>query len=160
MHWDELDLKQGLWTLPATRAKNGERHHVPLTPEALALLPPRGTKKDTVFGEGENGYNNFGEAKRALDDRIEKATGKRLAPWTHHDLRRSTATHMATLGIQPHIVEALLNHRSGHKAGVKGIYNRATYDREVRQALLLWASHLQSIVSGGDKTVVPMRRTG
>jgi hypothetical protein len=58
-----------------------------------------------------------------------------MPPWVLHDLRRSVATHMAELGIQPHIVEAVLNHMSGHKAGVAGVYNKATYAPEKRAAL-------------------------
>jgi hypothetical protein len=46
------------------------------------------------------------------------------------------------LGIQPHVIEAILNHISGHKAGVAGIYNRATYAAEKREALDLWASYI------------------
>jgi hypothetical protein len=42
-----------------------------------------------------------------------------------HDIRRSVATRMAGLGVLPHIIEAVLNHVSGHKSGVAGIYNRA-----------------------------------
>ncbi len=64
---------------------------------------------------------------------------------------------MAELGIQPHVVETLLNHRSGHRKGVAGVYNRATYDREVTTALLIWAEHLQSIIEGADRKVVPLR---
>ena len=47
-----------------------------------------------------------------------------MTDWTLHDLRRTVATRMADLGVQPHIIEAVLNHVSGHKAGVAGIYNR------------------------------------
>jgi hypothetical protein len=53
---------------------------------------------------------------------------------------------MAEIGIQPHVVEAVLNHVSGHKAGVAGVYNRASYDRKKRQALDLWAEHLMAAV--------------
>jgi integrase len=64
-----------------------------------------------------------------------------------HDIRRTVATRMAELGIQPHIIEAVLNHISGHKAGVAGVYNRALYAREKRAALDLWAEHVQSLIS-------------
>jgi integrase len=74
--------------------------------------------------------------------------------WQVHDLRRSVATHMAELGVQPHVIEALLNHVSGHKAGVAGTYNRAVYEREVLAALVLWADHLRTIVDGTDRKVV------
>jgi hypothetical protein len=65
---------------------------------------------------------------------------------------------MADLGVQPHIVEAVLNHVSGHKAGVAGIYNRARYDKEKRAALDLWAEHVMALVEGRKAVVVPMRR--
>jgi hypothetical protein len=58
------------------------------------------------------------------------------------------------------VVEAVLNHVSGHKAGVAGVYNKATYEREMRAALLLWAERLRSIVAGEDCKVVPLRPAG
>jgi integrase len=65
--------------------------------------------------------------------------------WTLHDLRRTVATGMADIGIQSHIIEAVLNHISGHKAGVAGVYNRSTYANEKRAALDAWANHLRVI---------------
>jgi hypothetical protein len=65
---------------------------------------------------------------------------------------------MAELGVQPHIIEAVLNHVSGHKGGIAGIYNRATYDKEKREALALWAEHITALVEGRKAVVVPMRR--
>ena len=64
---------------------------------------------------------------------------------------------MAELGVEPWIVETVLNHRSGHKAGIGGVYNRARYESQVRTAMLLWADHLRSIIGGDDVKVVPMR---
>jgi len=81
-----------------------------------------------------------------------------IAGWRLHDLRRSAATHMADkLAVQPHIIEAVLNHVSGHKGGIAGTYNRAKYEREVRVALALWADHVRSIVEGVQPKVVPLR---
>jgi hypothetical protein len=80
--------------------------------------------------------------------------------WTVHDLRRTAATGM-DIGIQPHIIEAVLNHVSGHKAGVAGIYNRSSYEREVKTALAVWADHVASIVSGEErKTIAFPSRAG
>jgi integrase len=70
------------------------------------------------------------------------------APWRLHDLRRTAATRMAELGVQPHIVEAILNHISGHKAGIAGVYNRAAYAAEKRDALTLWSDHVMALVEG------------
>jgi hypothetical protein len=85
------------------------------------------------------------------------AGAEAMPPWVLHDLRRRVATHMAELGVAPHIIEAILNHVGGHKAGVAGIYNKATYDREKRQALALWAEHIVALAEGRATKVVPLR---
>jgi hypothetical protein len=93
--------------------------------------------------------------KRLLDASL-AAAGVKLESWTQHDLRRSVATGMAELGVAPHIVEEILNHVSWHKSGVAGIYNRATYEKEKRAALIMWADHVMAAVESRT-TVVPMR---
>jgi hypothetical protein len=65
---------------------------------------------------------------------------------------------MANLGVAPHVVEAVLNHISGHKGGVAGIYNKAQYLPERRAALALWAEHLTAIVEGRLAKVVPYKQ--
>ena len=62
------------------------------------------------------------------------------------------------LNIEPHIIEACVNHISGAKAGVAGIYNRATYAAEKRVALQRWAEHVEGLVSGQEAKVLPMKR--
>jgi hypothetical protein len=61
------------------------------------------------------------------------------------------------VGIQPHIIEAVLNHVSGHKVGVAGIYNRAVYEKEKRQALDLWAEHVMALLEGRSANMVSLR---
>jgi integrase len=80
-------------------------------------------------------------------------TDEKVVDWNIHDLRRSAATHMAELGVAPHIVEAILNHQSGHKRGVAGIYNRASYAAEVRSALARWADALLAAVENRQSKV-------
>jgi integrase len=175
MKWSELKLDQGLWVVPAERTKNHRPHVIPLPPIALGIIEvvQRRDGCDCVFGEttNRNGFNGWSGAKRKLDSRILKArqvTAKQadkpvdmvapMAEWRLHDLRRTCATVMADrLGIQPHIIEAVLNHASGHKSGVAGIYNKAGYSTEKRQALWLWADHIRSVVERGERKVVPMR---
>ena len=81
---------------------------------ALRVLEtaPRIRGRDLVFGEGEGGYSGWSRAKKDLDEVA------KVKPWRLHDLRRTCATGMADLGVQPHVIEAVLNHVSGHKAGV------------------------------------------
>ena len=61
---------------------------------------------------------------------------------------------MADIGVQPHIIEAALNHFSGHRGGIAGVYNRSTYEREVRNALATWHDHLRALVEGGERKVL------
>jgi hypothetical protein len=60
---------------------------------------------------------------------------------------------LADLGVQPHIIEQILNHQGGHKRGVAGTYNRSVYDREVRAALLMWADQVRALVEGSERVV-------
>ena len=57
---------------------------------------------------------------------------------------------MADSGVQPHIIEAVLNHVSGHKGGVAGIYNRAAYEPEKRAALDTLASYIETALAKAD----------
>src|SRR3984957_5938703 len=78
----------------------------------------------------------------------------RRSPCPLHDIRRSVATHMGDNGVQPHIIEAVLNHISGHKAGVAGIYNRAVYASEKRTALRRWAEHVLCLLNGTESKII------
>jgi hypothetical protein len=62
--------------------------------------------------------------------------------------------------VAPHVVEAILNHVDGHKRGVAGIYNRASYEKEKRVALDLWAAHVLGLVDGRTSNIVPLRAGG
>jgi integrase len=130
LRWDEVQDEQIL--LPAERTKNKRPHVIPLSEPAKTILAGfQHGDRTHVFGRFDTGFQGWHVAKKALNALI---AGKPLAHWTPHDLRRTAATRMAELGVQPHIVEAVLNHVSGHKGGVAGIYNRATYDKEKREA--------------------------
>lgn len=156
LRWDEVHDDHIL--LPAERTKNGRSHVIPLSDAAKAILAKFPRKDRTcVFGRDDTGFSGFSKAREKLDTRIAE-TGKPLAHWTPHDLRRTVATRMAELGVQPHIIEAVLNYVSGHKGGVARIYNRASYDKEKREALNLWAEHLLAVIEGRKAVVVSMKR--
>jgi integrase len=152
LRWEEVHDEQIV--LPGERTKNGRTHIIPLSDAAKAILHRGHDGRTYVFGRLDTGFQGWHVAKQALDGRIAEP----LAHWTTHDLRRTVATRMAELGVQPHIIEAVLNHVSGHKSGVAGIYNRATYDREKREALSMWAEHVTALVEGRKAVVVPMKR--
>jgi integrase len=151
--WSEIDLDQGTWTLPAARSKNGRAHTLPLLPAMLAIIKAvtKLASRDQLFGARANGFTGWQRGKDALDAR------SGVKNWTVHDLRRSVATRMADLGVLPHVIEQILNHQSGHRAGPAGIYNRSSYEREVRTALATWHDHLRTLIAGGERKVVPLR---
>ena len=127
------------------------------TTRALLEAQPRIDGRDFVFGKGSGPFSGFSRCKNALDAEIAKLNhGKALAPWVLH-LRRSAATRMADIGVAPHIIEAVLNHVSGHQGGIAGIYNRATYATEKAQALAIWDEHVTALVAGRRRVVMPMR---
>jgi integrase len=160
LRWPEIDFDKRLISLPSERTKNKLPHDIPMSDSVFDILSGCERRDgDFVFGvRGKNPFGGFALGKQALDKAIKPA----LAPWFLHDLRRTCATAMAEekkdkVGIQPHIVEAILNHVSGHKAGVAGIYNRAAYAKEKREALTLWADYVLSLVEGTKRKVVPLR---
>ena len=65
---------------------------------------------------------------------------------------------MAELGVLPHIIEAILNHVSGHKSGVAGIYNRAKYEGEMRAALCKWADYVEGLMATSTVTTFQPRQ--
>jgi integrase len=154
MRWEELDFENNLWTLPAERVKNGQRHEVPLSGgaiEILIALPRIKTTKGFVFTTHRDAaVSGFSRAKHRLDVAILNALPSgALTPehWTFHDLRRTLASGMARLGIQLPVIEKVLNHSSGTFRGVVGVYQRHSFSDEKRKALDAWASFVQSVVS-------------
>ena len=67
---------------------------------------------------------------------------------------------MAGLGFPPHVVEAVLNHRSGTRRGVAGVYNRFTYADEKAAALEAWGRRVLSLVEGEADNVVTLAGRG
>jgi integrase len=153
LRWSEVDLQRGLISLPGERTKNGKPHDIAIAASVRSLLEAREkSDRDLIFGRGDGPFSGWSRAKTALDKRIGA-----LKHWTIHDLRRSVATGMADIGIQPHVIEAVLNHVSGHKGGIAGIYNRAQYSAEKAQALARWDEHIRTVVEGSPKRVVELR---
>jgi integrase len=144
LRWSEIDLRNGQINLPGERTKNGHPHFIPLSEPVLTILQAQPRIRDHVFGRGDStdGFAGWSAAKAALDERLPG-----MPHWSLHDLRRTMATGMGELGVQPHIIEAAINHQSGHKAGVAGTYNRANYHAERKVALDKWAAHILALVT-------------
>jgi integrase len=139
----ELSEDSAILTIPAERTKNHHVHVVPLPALARDILAAvLHSGSDLVFTANGRVPITVGDrVKVRLNAHMELST-----PWQFRDLRRTFATGLAQLGIQPHVIEACLNHVSGHKASVAGIYNRWSYFPEKQEALERWAAHVQKIV--------------
>jgi integrase len=149
LRWSEIDFDRGIISLPGSRTKNGRPHELPMAATVRSLLEAQErTERELVFGKGDGPFSAFSRSKAILDARIARLGP--LEPWLLHDLRRSAATGMAEIGIQPHVIEAVLNHVSGHKGGIAGIYNRAQYSAEKAEALARWDEHVGAVVSSGS----------
>jgi integrase len=157
--FSEIDFDTGTLVIPGKRTKNGRALQLKLPAVALDILRavPRRDGCDHVFGKPGKGFTSWSHGMRLFQARM-VAADSALPHFTLHDLRRSSATHMAEIGIAPHIIEAILNHVSGHKRGVAGIYNRAQYTAEKTIALAQWADHVMAIVEGRKRKIVPLKR--
>jgi len=150
--WAEINFENAVWSIPSDRTKNKRAHDVPISDQTLAILNRIAKRegRELIFGEAEGPFSGWSKSKERLDQRCS------ISPWRLHDLRRTVVTGMAELGIQPHITEAVVNHVSGHKAGVAGVYNRATYADEKRAALQEWGNHLAKVFAAQLKPAAVM----
>ena len=167
MKWSEISDDLSVWTMLGERTKNGAVHVVPLSAAARDLLGgclPREARDQFangtlvlpgVFGTPFGGWS---KAKAALDKAIEdarvkvaptaRATAASLVPWSLHDLRRTVATGLQRLGVRLEVTEAVLNHISGSRGGIAGVYQRHDWAVEKRAALDAWAEHVTAVIEG------------
>ena len=172
MSWAELDRAESTWTIPASRAKNAVAQIVPLTAKAIAELdgvadttksegvkPERANWPKTGFvftTTGKTPISGLTKAKLSLDTAIDTARRgyasddavevEPMPAWRIHDLRRTLATGFQRLGVRFEVTEAVLNHVSGAKGGIAGIYQRHDWKEEKRSALDTWARHVENLI--------------
>ena len=157
--WSEFDLAGGWWSIPAAKAKNGLGHRVPLPPLGLDLLAVIGNQAGEspfLFPSPRQGQpihiNALAHALRRNRDILG------IEPFTPHDLRRTAASHMTSMGISRLVVSKILNHV---ERGVTAIYDRHSYDDEKRMALDAWGRRLHGIITGETlNNVVSIKGTG
>jgi integrase len=165
--WNEVSPSLPLITLPPARTKNGREHLIPLSEPALTILraqpkraTPDGTPREHIFGTIVGcGYQNWSRGKVDLDACIVEMNHGKALEWRLHDFRRSLSTALhERFGAPPHVVEVLLGHVGGHKAGVAGTYNKAIYLEERRRALERWGAHIMTLIGKPTKArVVDLR---
>jgi integrase len=165
LDWSELSREDEIWVLPAGRSKNGVAARQPLSTLAMAELDivaaRAGGWRKTGFlfsTTGTTCSSGHSRAKARLDRAIAALAAEEgvspPAPWRLHDLRRTLATGLQRLGVRFEVTEAVLNHVSGSRGGVAGIYQRHDWADEKRAALEAWARHVEGLLSEKNQTNV------
>jgi integrase len=162
----ELDLTAREWRLPGSRVKNKRAHSVPLSDIAIAVIKDATgdvEENEFLFPCGAGHLSGAAVARtivRAHESDEDRPLGRfGIAPWSAHDLRRTCLDGMSRLGVAPHVIGAVANHRSVTKATVTfQHYVNYDYAREKREGLDLWADRLSAIVSAKPSAnVLPLR---
>lgn len=160
------EIDGGTWHLSAHRTKNGRANDVPLSSLALDVLTSikriEGSAGYVNTTTGDTPVSGYFKGRNTIAEHMAQIAAEELREpveiphWTFHDLRRTAATGMARLGIPVVDIEAVLNHVSGTKAGVAGIYNRHSYENEKRRALEAWARCIGDLAEGKPNNVVQL----
>jgi integrase len=185
LNWNEIRDLNGAepsWVLPASRAKNGREHAIPLSTAAADILRnlPRVQVKVTInrterhmdspfvlTTTGKTPISGFSKAKKHLDKAITEVAREEakkrggdaveVAPWRIHDLRRTMASGTAKLGVSVAVVEKVLNHVSGTFGGIVGVYQHHDFLPERRHAFNLWADHVTNLITKRESNVVRIK---
>jgi len=143
--WEEVDLDNQIWSIPANRMKNKKPHTVPLTEQAISLLEimkPISSRSEFIFPSDRNlrKHTNSQTANTAI-----KRMGfdKQLVA---HGLRSIASTALNEEGFDPDIIEAALAHTG--KNEVRKAYNRATYLERRSPMMQWWSEHIEKAATG------------
>lgn len=149
--WSEFDLDARWWTIPSSKAKNKLSHRVPLSSQAIELIKQIceiSGSSDWLFPSPKG---DTCMTVRAVARAIRRNEAHFAIPhFTPHDLRRTAASHMTSMGISRLVVSKILNHA---ESGVTAVYDRHSYDREKKEALDLWGQRVEQITKGIDNVV-------
>ncbi|MCH7502407.1 MAG: tyrosine-type recombinase/integrase [Proteobacteria bacterium] len=155
VEWSHLDLSSGWWTIPESRAKNKLPHRVPLSTPACKLFKTIEKASD----DDEYLFPSYGQCGHICTDAVNRAvrinrTAFGIPSFVPHDLRRTAASHMASMGTPRLTVGKILNHV---ETSITAVYDRYSYDQEKRKALNAWSRKLESIISGKRAKVIELK---
>jgi integrase len=156
--WADFDFKNGWWTIPAEKSKNGLPHRVPLSSFAIETL----NELKIISGDSKWLFPSPRDGQHIAETSVDHAVRAnaeyfKINHFTPHDLRRTAASMMTASGIQRLTVAKVLNHV---ESGVTAVYDRHSYDKQKREALSSWGLLLEIIL--GHKTsskVIPIRNS-
>lgn len=153
--WQEFDLKEGIWDIPAKRMKKDKPHRVYLSTQATAMLEELkiyAGKSKYVFSS-TRGTEDRPISKSTLNQAV-RALSIDVQHFVLHDFRRTASTHLHEMGHSSDAIERALAHKI---EGIKGVYNRAEYADHRRIILQAWADFVQAQLDGA--TITPLFRS-
>jgi integrase len=134
---------EGRCTLPGSLTKNKRDHTFPVGTMAQAIIDNIPNESDFLFPaqRGDTVFGGWSKQKTAFDEACP------ANPWTLHDLRRTFAHQWQRMGIKIEHTEAALNHISGTRGGIVGVYQTYNYEAELKDCYAQWEKRLQSILT-------------
>jgi integrase len=156
--WVDVDETKQTWSIPAANSKNGRAHLIHLSPfsmQQIGTLKCFRTGDFLLAGRKENAPLSEKTISKAIRDRIRTKPLNKRTPkvaslitsggeWSPHDLRRTMASRMGDLGIEPHVIERCLNHTP---QGIIAVYQRQEYLQERRAAFVKLGSELSKLTA-------------
>lgn len=143
--WDEINLEQNLWTIPAHRMKKRREHTIPLTPQTIALLEvmrPISGNRDFVFPSHK-------DPRLPTNNQTANAALKRMGfdgLLVAHGLRSMASTTLNEQGFDSDLIEAALAHVD--KNEVRRAYNRTDYLERRKPLMIWWSNHIEQAAQG------------
>ena len=151
--WDEFDLDNAEWQIPAHRMKMREEHVVPLSLQAVVFLK----ELKTLTGGQKWLFPNY---RRPIDCMTATTLNRCIermgysGKFSAHGFRGTASTLLNEMGYRPDVIERQLAHADRNK--VRACYNRAEYLQERRVMMQEWSNFLDSLTQGGK--VIPFRQ--
>jgi len=153
--WSEFDLEHQLWTIPAERMKMREKHFVPLSQQAVAIL----TELQALTGSRQYVFPGARSNGRPMSDNTVNAALRRLGyskeDMTGHGFRHMASTLLNEQGWNRDAIERQMAH--AERNSIRATYNYAEYLPERTKMMQSWADYLDSLKAGAK--VTPLFKT-
>lgn len=150
--WQEIDAEAANWTLPPEKMKTKQKHVVPLSRQALAIIEDL----RPLTGRGQYLFPSVRTNSRPMSENTVNGALRRLGigkdEFTGHGFRAMASTRLHELGWPHDVIELQLAHRIG--SSVSQAYNHSQKIDERRQMMQAWADYLDGLKAGGE--VIPL----
>jgi len=155
MEWSEVDLEQGLWSIPGSKMKAGNDHVVPLPSQAITLLK----EIQPVTGRSRYVFPSIRSNDRPMSENTVRQALRNLGyengTMTAHGFRSMASTSLYEMGFSAELIERQLAHTIGSK--VRRAYDKSRNLPERASMMQTWADHLDSLRDGAE--VIPLFRS-